>query len=111
MESTADHAGTGTSKPRRAVSFQARRATASALLHYVEKVVHLNGKVSLHGRVPVKYGQGDSVETNTLPFCIESEITREERRLDKLRTADALRYQQSMPLLREQSASAVQLTD
>ncbi len=45
------------------------------MLHYVEKVVHLNGKVSLHGRVPVKYEQGDNMETNALPFCIESEIT------------------------------------
>jgi hypothetical protein len=53
------------------------------ILHYVEKIVHLNGKVSLHGRVPVKYEQGDDIETHTLPFCIESEITREERYLDK----------------------------
>lgn len=55
------------------------------MLHYVEKVVHLNGKVSLHGRVPVRYEQGDDIETNTLPFCIESQITREERYLEKMR--------------------------
>jgi hypothetical protein len=36
------------------------------MLHYVEKVVHVNGKVSLHGRVPVRYEQGDDMETNTL---------------------------------------------
>jgi hypothetical protein len=53
------------------------------MLHYVEKIVHLNGKVSLHGRVPVKYEQGDSMETNALPFCIESEITAEERYREK----------------------------
>jgi hypothetical protein len=77
------------------------------MLHYVEKVVHLNGKVSLHGRVPVRYEQGDDMEMNTLPFCIESEITREERYLEKMRTAEAMRYQQSVALLREQSASAL----
>ena len=77
------------------------------MLHYVEKVVHFNGKVSLHGRVPVKYEQGDSMETNTLPFCIESEITREDRYQDKMQTAEALRYQQSIALLREQNASAL----
>jgi hypothetical protein len=77
------------------------------MLHYVEKIVHLNGKVSLHGRVPVKYGQGDDVETNTLPFCIESEITREERYREKMRTAEAMRYQQSVALLREQSANTL----
>jgi site-specific DNA recombinase len=77
------------------------------MLHYVEKVVHLNGKVTLHGRVPVKYEQGDDIETNTLPFCIESEITREERYLDKMRTAEAMRYQQSVALLREQNASSL----
>jgi len=68
------------------------------MLHYVEKVVHVNDKVSLHGRVPVKYEQGDDIETNTLPFCIESEITIE-RYLDKMRTAEAMRYQQSVALL------------
>jgi hypothetical protein len=77
------------------------------MLHYVEKVVHVNGKVSLHGRMPVKYEQGDDIETNTLPFCIESEITREERYLDKMRTAEAMRYQQSVALLREQNASSL----
>jgi hypothetical protein len=39
--------------------------------------------------------------TNTLPFCIESEITNEERYLEKMGTAEAMRYQQSMALLRE----------
>jgi hypothetical protein len=37
-----------------------------------------------------------------VPFCIESEITREERYQERMRTADAMRYQQSMALLREQ---------
>jgi hypothetical protein len=75
------------------------------MLHYVEKVVHLNGKVSLHGRVPVRYEQGEDMEINTLPFCVESEITREERYLEKARTAEAMRYQQSVAMLREAPAS------
>ena len=39
------------------------------MLQYVEKVVHLKGKVSLYGRVPVRYEQGDDTETNTLRFA------------------------------------------
>jgi site-specific DNA recombinase len=77
------------------------------MLHYVEKVVHLNGKVWLHGRVPIRYEQGDDAETNALPFCIESEITRQERYLEKMRTAEAMLYQQSVALLREQKASSL----
>jgi hypothetical protein len=80
------------------------------MLHYVEKSVHLNGKVWLHGRVPIRYEQADDMETNTLPFCIESEITREERYREKMRTAEAMRYQQSVALLREQSASSLPTT-
>lgn len=72
------------------------------MLHYVEKVVHLNGKVSLHGCVPVK--QADDLATNTLPFCIESQVSKQERKLEKMRTAEAMRYQQSMALPREQKA-------
>jgi hypothetical protein len=60
--------------------------------------------VWLHGPVPVKYEQGDDMETNTLPFCVESEITREERYRKKMRTAEEMRYQQSVALLREQTA-------
>jgi hypothetical protein len=66
------------------------------------KVVHLNGKVSLHERVPVRFDQGDDMEINMLPFCIESEITREQRYQERMRTGDAMRYQQSMARLREQ---------
>jgi hypothetical protein len=46
------------------------------------------------------------METNALPFCIESEISKEERNREKMRTAEEMRYQQSVALLREQSASA-----
>jgi DNA invertase Pin-like site-specific DNA recombinase len=71
------------------------------MLRYVEKVVYLKGKVSLYGRVPVRHEQGDDVETNTLTLCIESEITREERYLERMRTAETMRYQQSVALLRQ----------
>ena len=71
------------------------------MLHYVEKIVHLNGKVWLHGRVPVRYEQGDDIETHALPFCIESEITREKRYREKMRTAEAMRYQQSVAEMRK----------
>jgi hypothetical protein len=63
-------------------------------------------QVSLNGRVPVRYDRGDDIETNTLPFCIESEITRGERYREKTRTAKAMRYQQWVALLREKNASA-----
>jgi len=40
-------------------------------------------EVSLHGAVPIKGGA--DAETNELPFCIESEITSEERRRERMR--------------------------
>ena len=51
-----------------------------------------------YGRVPVKYQQGDETETNTLSFCIESEITGEERKQEKLRPAEALTGFPHIPL-------------
>jgi hypothetical protein len=83
-------------------------STRQFLLHYVEKVVHTLGKVSLHGSVPIMNKEGDDTETNNLAFCIESEITREERYLERARTAEAMRYQQSVALIREQNASSLQ---
>jgi hypothetical protein len=75
------------------------------LLDYVEKVVHANDKVALHGLVPIKSGRGEDAETNKLPFCIESEITKAERYVECMRTCDVLMYQQGMAMLREQSAA------
>ena len=82
--------------------FAARR---QFLLDYVEKVVFVHGKVALHGGVPIKYKNGNDIETNTLTFCIESEITKEERYRERMRTAEAMRYQQSMALLREKASA------
>jgi hypothetical protein len=50
------------------------------LLDHLEKVVLLNDRVTLHGRVP--YGKTDN-EEHRLPFSISSEITREERYQDR----------------------------
>jgi len=64
--------------------------------------------VTLHGSVPIQSGHGEDAETNKLPFCIESEITKAERFVERVRTRDALMYRQSMAMLREQSAAGVQ---
>jgi hypothetical protein len=39
-----------------------------------------------------------------LAFCITSEITREERYLERMRSAEAIKYQQAATLLRERHA-------
>ena len=81
------------------------RSRRQFLLDHVEKVVHTKDKVALHGSVPIKSGHGDDAETNKLAFCIESEITKAERYLERMRTRDGLMYQQSMVMLREQSVT------
>jgi len=82
-------------------------STRQFLLDYVEKVVHLKDKVAVHVSVPIKSGHGEDAETNKLPFCIESEITKAERYLERMRTRDAMMYQQSMAMLRQQSAAGL----
>jgi hypothetical protein len=77
------------------------------LSDYVEKVVFVGDKVSLHGQVPIRHGQGDETETNMLAFCIESEITRRQRYLERMRTAQAVEYQQSVTLLQEQTVKSL----
>jgi len=62
-----------------------------------------------HAAVPIKSGYGEDAETNRLPFCIESEITKAERYVERMRTRDAMMYQQSMAMLREQSAAGLQM--
>ena len=57
-------------------------------LDYVEKVVHVKDKVSLRGRVPM---YGEDTETNAIAFCIESEITKEDRYRDRMPN-EAIRY-------------------
>jgi hypothetical protein len=74
--------------------------TRQFLLDYVEKVTHVKDKVSLHGRVPIKRTTGNDTEINELAFCIEAEITREDRYRERMRVAEALDYQQSLAALR-----------
>ena len=52
----------------------------------------------------IRTHEGGDTETNALAFCIESEISREERYRERQRTAEAMRYQQSVRLLEEQNA-------
>jgi hypothetical protein len=59
-------------------------------------VTHVKDKVSLHGRVPIKHTSGNDTEVNDLAFCIECEITREDRYRERMRVAEALDYQQSL---------------
>lgn len=72
------------------------------VLDYVRKVVILKDEVSLHGTVPIRTEHDGESQTNELPFCIESEITSEERYRERMRTAQEMQYQQSVALLREQ---------
>ena len=58
--------------------------------------------------MPIKHRNGDDTETNALAFCIDSEITKEDRYRDRIRTSEAIDYQQSMALLRKQSETAQQ---
>jgi hypothetical protein len=56
-------------------------------------------------RIPTQSGHGEDSEANKLPFCIESEITKAERYLERMRARDVLMYQQGMAMLHEQSAA------
>jgi site-specific DNA recombinase len=71
------------------------------LLDYVRKVVILKDKVSFHGGVPIRMEQHGEIETNEMPFCIESEITADERYRERMKTAHEMQYQQSVAMLRE----------
>jgi hypothetical protein len=77
------------------------------LLDHVEKVVHLKDTVALHGSVPIKTGHGEDAETNKLPSCIESEITKAERYLERMRTRDVLMYQQGMAMLEQSKPTKI----
>ena len=75
------------------------------LLEYVDKVVYLKHTVSLHGFVPVVSEIGDDTPARKLPFCIVSEITRQERWEERMRVGEAMKYQQSLTLQRHQELS------
>jgi site-specific DNA recombinase len=65
------------------------------LLEYVDKVVYVKHTVSLYGSVPIASGDADA-PAKKLPFCIVSEITREERYEERMRVSEAMKYQQSL---------------
>ena len=64
---------------------------------YIGKVTFLNDKVSIHGRIPVR-GQSHE-EKSFLPFRIESEITKEDRKRERMRTIATVHMQQAMSRL------------
>jgi site-specific DNA recombinase len=64
------------------------------LLDYIQKVAFLNDKVSIHGRIPLRGHNQDA--PGFLPFCIEREITKEDRKQERMRTIEAVHMQQAM---------------
>ena len=64
------------------------------LLDYIGKVTFLNDKVSIHGRIPFR-GQ-NLKETSFLPFRIEREITKDDRKQERMRTIETVHMQQAM---------------
>ena len=81
------------------------RTKRQFLLDYIAKVTFLNDKVSIHGRVP--FG-GESVdEKSFLAFRIDREITKEDRKQERLRAIRAVQMQQAMSTIAvERSRSA-----
>ena len=70
------------------------RSKRQFLLDYVEKVVFVNYKVSIHGRIPFS-GQSQG-EKSFLPFRIDTEVTKEDRKRERMRTIEAVHMQQAM---------------
>jgi site-specific DNA recombinase len=65
------------------------------LLEYVDKIVYVKHTVSLRGFISVASGNDDE-PTRKLPFCIVSEITRQERWEERMRVGEAMKVQQSL---------------
>jgi len=59
--------------------------------------------------VRVASGDGDDASVRKLPFCIVSEITRQERYEERMRVSEAMKYQQSLTHLRHQQLSCTNL--
>jgi hypothetical protein len=70
------------------------RSKRQFLLDYIEKVVFVNYKVSIHGRIP--FGGQSQGEKSFLPFRIDTEITKEDRKQERMRTIAAVHMQQAM---------------
>jgi hypothetical protein len=52
---------------------------------------------------------GNDTEINELAFCIEAEITREDRYRERMRVAQELDYQQSMAALRTHNPNSLKI--
>jgi hypothetical protein len=81
------------------------RSKRQFLLDYVEKIVFFNYKVSIHGRIPFA-GQSQG-EKSLLPFCIQTEVTKEDRKRERIRTRDAVHMQQAMSDLTQGHSSSL----
>ena len=82
------------------------RSKRQFLLDYIEKVVFVNYKVSIHGRIPFS-GQSQG-EKSFLPFRIDTEVTKEDRKRERMRTIEAVHIQQAMSSLITQGHSTSQ---
>ena len=70
------------------------RTKRQFLLDYIAKVTFLNDKVSIHGRVP--FGGESMDETGFPAFRIDREITKEDRKQERLRAIRTVHMQQAM---------------
>jgi len=73
------------------------RSKRQFLLDYIEKVVFVNYKVSIHGRIP--FSRQNQGEKSFLPFRIDTEVTKEDRQRERMRTIEAVHMQQAMSSL------------
>jgi hypothetical protein len=68
-------------------------STRQFLLDYVEKIVLSHDDITIVGRVPLGAGE------QSLPFRIETAITDEDRRADRLRRMDEVRQRQLLTMV------------
>src|SRR5688572_29856209 len=80
------------------------RSKRQFLLDYIEKVAFLNDKVSIHGRIPLR-GQNRE-DPKLLPFCIEREITKQDRKQERMRTIQTVHMQQAMGRLTQDRSTS-----
>ena len=62
------------------------RSKRQFLLDYIQKVTFLNDKISVHGRIPLRGQKQEGPKL--LPFCIEREITKDDRKQERMRTIE-----------------------
>jgi hypothetical protein len=77
-------------------------STRQFLLDYIEKIVLSQDDISICGRVPLGAGE------QSLPFRIETAITPEDRRADKLRRMDEVRQRQFLTMVTQGRSTSLQ---